>query len=117
MFLESNEENDRVECENESDLEDEDYVEFRSEDSDTEQDISSEKSEDELDVNESIFLERIKNKVEGKSNKTTNQKTFTEYFVSTPVSSGKPENAKTELETCNCFITNDTLDLTLLYTN
>ena len=60
MFLESNEGNDRVECENESDLEDEDYVEFRSEDSDTEQDISSEKSEDELDVNEEYFFGKDK---------------------------------------------------------
>ena len=60
MFLESNEGNDRVECENESDLEDEDYVEFCSEDSDTEQDISSEKSEDELDVNEEYFFGKDK---------------------------------------------------------
>ena len=54
MLLESNDENDRVECEceTESDSEDEDYVEVCSEDSDTKQDISSEESERELDMNE-----------------------------------------------------------------
>ena len=52
MLLKSNDENDRVKCVNNSDLEDEDYVKIHSEDSDTKQDISSEESEDELDVNE-----------------------------------------------------------------
>ena len=37
--------------------------------------------------------------------------------MSTSVSSAKCKNAKTELETWNCFITNDILDLILLYTN
>ena len=50
----------RVKCENESDLEDEDYVEGHSGDLDTKQDISSEESEDELDMNEEYFLERVK---------------------------------------------------------
>ena len=43
MLLKSDDENDRVDCENESDLEDEDYVKVHSEDSDTDQDISGEK--------------------------------------------------------------------------
>ena len=42
MLLKSDDENYRVEGENESDLEDEDYVEVHSEDSDNKQDISSE---------------------------------------------------------------------------
>ena len=42
----------RVKYENKSDLEDEDHVEVHSEDLDTKQDISSEESEDEFDVNE-----------------------------------------------------------------
>ena len=41
MLLKSDDENDRVDCENESDLEDEYYVEVCSENSDDEQDISS----------------------------------------------------------------------------
>ena len=41
--------------ENKRDLED-DFVELHSEDSDTEQDISSEESEDELDMNEDWFF-------------------------------------------------------------
>ena len=52
MLLTSDYENDRVKCENQSDLEDEDYVEGHSGDLDTKQDISSEESEDELDMNE-----------------------------------------------------------------
>ena len=52
MLLKPDNENDRVKCENQSDLEDEDYVAVHSEDSDTEQDISSEESKDELDMNE-----------------------------------------------------------------
>ena len=59
MLLKPDNENDRVKCEDESDLED-DYVEVHSEDLDTEQDISNEESEDELDMNEEYFLERVK---------------------------------------------------------
>ena len=47
MLLKSEDDNDRVKCENESDLEDKDYMEVHSEDSDTKQHISS---EDELDM-------------------------------------------------------------------
>ena len=52
MLLESDDENDRVECENESDLEDADYMEVHSEDSHTEQDSSS---KGELDMNEEFL--------------------------------------------------------------
>ena len=55
MLLESNDENDSVECENESDLEDGDYV-VCSEDQDTKQDTSSKECEDELDMNEEYFF-------------------------------------------------------------
>ena len=65
MLLKPDNENDRVKCEDESDLED-DYVEVHSEDLDTEQDISNEESEDELDMNEEYFFESIKNKYGGK---------------------------------------------------
>ena len=54
----------RVKYENKSDLEDEDHVEVHSEDLDTKQDISSEESEDEFDVNEKyvfFFFLMIKN--------------------------------------------------------
>ena len=56
MFLKSDDDNDRIKCENKSTLENEDYVEVSVEDLDTEQDISSEESEDELDINEGYFL-------------------------------------------------------------
>ena len=56
MPLEPADENDRAECENENDLEAEDYVEVHSEDSDTVRDISSEKREDELDINGKVFF-------------------------------------------------------------
>ena len=59
MLFKSDNENDKVQCENENDLED-DYVEVHWEDLDTEQDISNEESEDELDMNEEYFLERVK---------------------------------------------------------
>lgn len=52
MLLEYHDENDRVECENESDLDDADYVEVHSDDSHTEHDISS---EGKLDLNEEFL--------------------------------------------------------------
>ena len=70
MLLTSDYENDRVKCENQSDLEDEDYVAVHSEDSDTEQDISSEECEEKLDMNEECFVRKDKKiKMEEKSNK------------------------------------------------
>ena len=66
MLLKSEDDNDRVKCENESDLEDEDFVEVCSEDLDTEQDIPSEESEDELDMNEECFFGEDKGKNGGK---------------------------------------------------
>ena len=61
MLFESNDENDRVECENESDFEDDDYLGVHSDDTKTEQDTSSEEIVDELDVNKEHFFEKIKN--------------------------------------------------------
>ena len=66
ILFESDDENDSVEYENESDLEDEDFVEVCSEDLDTEQDIPSEESEDELDMNEECFFGEDKGKNGGK---------------------------------------------------
>ena len=66
MPLESDDGSDGVECENKNDLEDEDQMEVHSEDQDTEQDFSSEDSEDQLDMNEEVFLESMKNQNGGK---------------------------------------------------
>lgn len=57
MLLESDEEND-IEFENESDLEEEDFIEAREENSDTEQDFSSEESENDLDTSEDFFCKK-----------------------------------------------------------
>ena len=47
MLLESDDDNDKVEYEDESDLVDEDYLEVHSEESDIKQDLSGKESEDE----------------------------------------------------------------------
>ena len=85
-------------------LGDEDYVEVHSEDLDAKQDISSEESEDELDKNEEHFI--FGKDKESKWSKNTR----------TQISQTQ-KNAETEFEIWKCFITNNILDLILLYTN
>ena len=79
-------------------------MEVCSEDQNSEQDISSEESEDELDKNEEHFI--FGKDKESKWSKNTR----------TQISQTQ-KNAETEFEIWKCFITNDILDLILLYTN
>lgn len=93
-------------------------MEVRSEDSDVEQDISSEESEDELGMSEEYFFGKDKeskwreNPIRRQIRKQP-QNMVGQLLLVWP----NAKNAETELETYNCFIANDILDLILLYTN
>ena len=84
----------------------------------TEEDIYSEESEDELDMNEEYFFERIKNQNRG-GNPIKRQigKQLQNILCQLSLVWPDAKNAKTEVETWHCFITNNILDLILLYTN
>ena len=82
---------------------------------DTKQDISSEENEDELDMK---LLGKDK---ESKWRKNPIRRQISEQLQNILCQllfvQPNAKHARTELEAWNCFITNDILDLILLYTN
>ena len=93
----------RVKYENKSDLEDEDHVEVHSEDLDTKQDISSEESEDEFDVNEKYVVFFFFNDKESKWNKNPVRRQIRKQpqkmLCQLPLVRPNTNNTKTELDT------------------
>jgi len=118
MLLESDDESDKDEFTNESDLEIDDNVEVCLLDSDTGQDISDEESENEVNVNEEYFLGKDK---ESKWMKTPIRRQIRRQpqniLSQVPLVQSNTKSAITEIETWNCFITDNILDLILLHTN
>ena len=104
MLFKSDNENDKVQCENENDLED-DYVEVHWEDLGTKQDISSEESEEELDRNKEYFSGKDKEwKWRNNSIKKQVRKQPQNILCQLPLVQPNAKNAKTELKIWNCFI-------------
>lgn len=119
MVMESDEECDRCEFENESDLDENESIEVRSENSDSEQDISSENGEEGTNSNEDYFLGKDKVSKWEKNiiigNKIRRQPQ--NILVQLPVVKPYAKNAITESECWSCFISEEILNLILVCTN
>lgn len=117
LLLESDDENDIIEFENESDLEETDCLESRPENSDTEQDISDADTEVTEEENEEYYFGKDKTtkwtKEVRRQGKRQRQNVLSEQSGVRPLA----KNAKTEIECWNCFITDDILELILFHTN
>ena len=94
-------------------------MEVCSEDQNSEQDISSEESEDELDKNEEHFIFGKDKESKWRKNPVRKQirKQPQNILCQLPLVWPKAKNAQTELDTWNGFITNATSDLISLSTN
>ena len=90
-------------------------MEAHSEDSDTEQDISSEVSKDKLDMNEEYFFGKAKES-KWRKNPVRRQIRKQLQHILCQLALVRPNAKKAKIK-LNCFITKDILELILLYTN
>ncbi|KAK4882430.1 hypothetical protein RN001_005749 [Aquatica leii] len=114
MLLESDDDDDKFEFENESDLDKNDHVEVCSGYSDNE-DVSGGESEQETNENEygECYLgkDKVSKWMKRPINKYQIRKQPQNILSQLPLVRPRASNAKTELETWNCFISEDILDM------